>query len=55
MRSSTSWTIVVAKAAQKELQKLPVKDQERIASALRSMTADPLSGDVRKLEGMEGH
>jgi mRNA-degrading endonuclease RelE of RelBE toxin-antitoxin system len=46
-----TWNFVVAKAAQKQLQKLPVKDNERIAVAIRSTAADPFQGDVTKLEG----
>ncbi len=46
-----NWTVVVAKAAQKELERLPAKDRDKIAAALRSMSDDPFSGDIMKLEG----
>ena len=45
------WTIVVAKAAQKQLVRFPAKDQKRLAAALLAMEEDPLSGDIIKLEG----
>jgi mRNA interferase RelE/StbE len=46
-----AWTIIVAKAAQKQLTGFPAKDQKRIAAALWSMSEDPFSGDIIKLEG----
>lgn len=46
-----NWTIHVAKAARKQLLKLPAKDQARITAALQSMQTDPFGGDVVKLEG----
>lgn len=46
-----TWNVVVAKAAQKQLAKFPVKDQVRIAKAMRAMADDPFSGDIIKLEG----
>ena len=48
------WNIVVAKAAQKQVARLPAKDQEKIAAALVAMAGDPFSGDILKLEGEEG-
>jgi mRNA interferase RelE/StbE len=45
------WTINVARAARKQLAKLPADEQERITGALRAMAADPFSGDILKLEG----
>ena len=47
------WNIHVAKAAQKQVAKLPARDQERIAAALLTMVKDPFSEDVLKLEGEE--
>ena len=44
------WTVIVAKAAQKQLAKLPAKDQEKIAAAMRAMAGDPFSGDIIKLD-----
>jgi mRNA interferase RelE/StbE len=49
-----TWTIVVAKAAQKQLRRIPARDRDRIAAAIRAMAADPFQGDVIKLEGEEG-
>ena len=46
-----TWTVVVAKAAQKQLARFPAKDQDRVAAALAVMEADPFSGDIVKLEG----
>lgn len=45
------WTVIVAKAAQKQLAKFPAKDQDKIAAAIRTMAEDPFSGDILKLEG----
>jgi mRNA interferase RelE/StbE len=47
------WTVIVAKSAQKELEKLPARDRDRVAAALLQMATDPFRGDVRKLEGLE--
>jgi mRNA-degrading endonuclease RelE of RelBE toxin-antitoxin system len=48
-----TWTVIVGKSAQKALEKIPVRDQDRIAAALIEMVADPFVGDIRKLEGVE--
>jgi mRNA interferase RelE/StbE len=48
-----TWTIVVAKTAQKQLGRIPAKDRDRIATALRAMVLDPFHGDVLKLEGSQ--
>lgn len=48
-----TWTIVVAKAAQKQLIRIPGKDVDKITAALRAMAVDPFQGDVLKLEGPE--
>jgi mRNA-degrading endonuclease RelE of RelBE toxin-antitoxin system len=48
------WNIVVARAAQKQVARLPAKDQEEIAAALLAMAGAPFFGDVLKLEGEEG-
>lgn len=48
------WNIVVARAAQKQVAKLPAKDQEKIGAVLLAMAKDPFSGDILKLEGEEG-
>ena len=46
-----TWTVVVARAAQKQLARLPARDQDKIATAIRAMAEDPFSGDIIKLEG----
>ena len=46
-----TWTVTVAKPAQKQLAKFPAKDQTRIVAGLTAMVADPFSGDTLKLEG----
>ena len=46
-----TWTILVAKAAQKQLGRVPATDRDRIASAIRAMATDPFQGDIMKLEG----
>jgi mRNA interferase RelE/StbE len=46
-----TWTVIVSRSAQKELEKFPAKDRERIAAALLAMASDPFSGDLKKLEG----
>ena len=48
-----TWTIAVAKAAQKQLRKIPARDRDKIAAAIRAMPADPFQGDIVKLEGEE--
>ena len=45
------WTVIVAKAAQKQLARFPVKDRDMIAATIRKMAEDPFSGDILKLEG----
>ena len=45
------WTILVARPAQKQLEKVPAKDRRRIVDAIQRMAEDPLHGDVLKLEG----
>ena len=46
-----AWTITVAKPAQKQVAKFPVKDQERIGVAVSAMADDPFAGDIVKLGG----
>ena len=48
-----TWTVIVARAARKELVKFPDRDQKKIAAALLEMSEDPFCGDIRKLEGMK--
>ena len=48
-----TWELVVTKSAQKDLQKLPPKDRERVKAALVTMREDPFSGDIVRLKGQE--
>ena len=47
--------VKLSKKAEKFLDKLPQRDRERILSALRTLRENPLSLDIRKLEGTEFH
>jgi mRNA-degrading endonuclease RelE of RelBE toxin-antitoxin system len=46
-----TWTLAVARAAQKQLRRIPVRDRDKIAAAIRTMAIDPFEGDIIKLEG----
>jgi mRNA interferase RelE/StbE len=48
-----TWELVVAKSAQKELQKLPPKDRDRVKAALLAMRENPFSGDIVRLKGQD--
>jgi len=48
-----TWTNVVAKAAQKQLRRIPARDRDKVTAAIQAMAADPFWGDVMKLEGDE--
>jgi mRNA-degrading endonuclease RelE of RelBE toxin-antitoxin system len=43
------WTLLVAKPAKKDLEKIPDRDQVRIEHALESLQRDPFSGDIKRL------
>ncbi|MCU1276253.1 MAG: type toxin-antitoxin system RelE/ParE family toxin [Bryobacterales bacterium] len=43
------WTLLVAKPAKKDLEKIPDRDQVRIEHALESLQRDPFSGDIKCL------
>ena len=45
-----SWTLRLARQAEKRLEKIPAKDRGRILSALQQMCANPFSGDLVKLK-----
>ena len=45
------WNVQLAGPAQKDFQKLPPKDRERVRSALFSMQEDPFQGDIKRLKG----
>jgi len=46
-----TWTVILAKAARKQLARFPAKYQGKIATALQQMAVDPFAGDIIKLEG----
>jgi len=46
-----TWTVILARAAQKQLARFPARDQSKIAAAIRAMAEDPFYGDIIKLEG----
>ena len=46
-----TWTVLVAKPAQKQLARFPAKDRLRVSLAIAEMAHDPFAGDVLKLEG----
>jgi mRNA interferase RelE/StbE len=45
------WNLLIAGPAQKELQKLPQNDLERIKQALLAMRVNPFHGDIKRLHG----
>ena len=53
MSSNLPWSVLLAKEAAKQLEKLPRDRQELVRSSLREMTADPFRGDVIALKGKE--
>ena len=46
-----TWTVLVARAAQRQNARFPARDRAYIAAALRQMADEPFTGDVLKLEG----
>lgn len=46
-----SWKVVLTRPAKKALDRLETKDRNLVVRALGAMENDPLSGDIRKLEG----
>lgn len=44
-----TWTVHVAKPAQKELGKAPAKSQRLLRAALEEMQQNPLTGDIKRL------
>ncbi len=47
----TTWTLLVTKPAQKDLERLPAKEQNRIKAVLKEIRANPFSGDIARLKG----
>jgi len=48
-----SWQISVANAAQKQLEKVPARNAEKIEKAIDGMAVNPFAGDVKKMSGKE--
>ena len=46
-----TWTVVLAKDAEKQFNNIPVDRQELILKHLRGMREDPFRGDVKPLKG----
>ena len=46
-----TWTVTVARPAQKAVAKFPAKDRVKISAAVQAMAGAPFAGDVVKLEG----
>jgi len=44
-----NWTLRIAKRAQKEIAKAPVKSQRLLRAALQQMQDNPFSGDILRL------
>ena len=47
------WTLRIADRAAKQLARLPTKDRQRVAAALRAMRSDTFGGDIQRLRGQE--
>ena len=45
-----AWRLQIAKRAEKELKKIPAKDQQRITAALAGMREDLFRGDIVRLK-----
>jgi mRNA interferase RelE/StbE len=48
-----TWNLSITGPAQKDFQKLPRKEQERVKAVLIAMQADPFQGDLKRLKGKE--
>lgn len=44
------WELHVVRSAEKELDKIPLRDRQRIIAALEAMREDPFSGDIAHLK-----
>jgi mRNA-degrading endonuclease RelE of RelBE toxin-antitoxin system len=49
-----TWSVLLARSAEKKLPKIPAKDHAYILKALQEMEANPFLGDVAKLKGQGG-
>jgi len=46
-----AWNLQLTGPAQKDFQKLPAKDQERVRVALLALQENPFQGDIKRLKG----
>jgi mRNA interferase RelE/StbE len=44
-----TWTLIVAKPAQRQLERVPRADQARLVEAFQAMRRDPFAGDIARL------
>ncbi len=44
------WDLHVARPAEKALERIPIRDRQRILHALQAMHEDPFNGDIARLE-----
>lgn len=44
------WNLRIARPAEKELNRVPQRDRERIIAALKAMREDPFRGDIARLK-----
>jgi mRNA-degrading endonuclease RelE of RelBE toxin-antitoxin system len=51
---SMAWTVVLAGAAGKSLDRIPERDRKRVLAVLDEMQHNPFQGDIRKLQGLPG-
>lgn len=51
MTSPDQWELLIAKPAQKQLDRVPKKDYEYLWAALNAMRLDLWSGDIARLKG----
>ena len=48
-----TWNLSITGPAQKDFQKLPQKDRDRVKAVLIAMQNDPFGGDLKRLKGKE--
>lgn len=48
------FNILIHKKALKEIRGLPVKDKQSILTAIRGMSTEPFTGDVKPIKGIRG-
>jgi mRNA interferase RelE/StbE len=48
------WGLVVASRAKRQYRRLPADDRDAVDAAFFEMCADPFSGDVKRLRGIDG-